>query len=179
MGAVYVARAVEYVDGVPPTCAIKVLPPAFARSKNASTRFLRESRIALGLPPHPSLVRAYDAGAAADDGVLWIAMELIDGVTVRQRLASKGPMRVDESVALIRQLLEALAVLHSAGLVHRDIKPENLMLMAGWRMKLIDLGLARDLESDSSPATESGVVPGTVGYVAPEALLGGGELDAR
>jgi serine/threonine protein kinase len=131
----------------------------------AVERFVLESRVLAQLS-HPGIVRYVSHGRV--DGRLFLAMEWLDGVTLSQRLASTG-LTIDESIAVVRQVAEALGVAHRQGIVHRDVKPGNIFLVGGdvAKVKLLDFGIAR-LRSTAAGVTQTGVVIGTPGYMAPE-----------
>lgn len=121
---------------------------------------------------HPAIATFFEAGEA--DGETFIAMELVAGATLRQRL-NQGPLPLVEAIAVARCLLEALAHAHGAGLLHRDIKPENVVLVEPTFAKLLDFGIALPLEVK---APDDDLLAGTIGYLAPEQATRG-PLDAR
>jgi serine/threonine protein kinase/Tfp pilus assembly protein PilF len=158
--------------------ALKVLPrrvrPALRQ------RLLREAEAAARLQ-HPCIATFF--GAGEEDGEAFIAMEFVRGETLRARL-KRGPLPLDESLALAGCLLGALGHAHAAGILHRDIKPDNVMVTGPRLAKLLDFGLAYRLaaarpEDVAEPAlTAEGAVIGTVGYMSPEQILGHA-LDVR
>jgi len=159
--------------------AVKVLPrlvrPELRR------RLLREAEVAARLQ-HPSIATFFEAGE--DQGEAFIAMEFVQGQTLRARLR-KGPLSFDESLSLASCLLGALGHAHAAGLLHRDIKPENVMVTGPRSAKLLDFGIACGLaasrpgpEPEAALTVERAAVVGTVGYMSPEQLRGDA-LDAR
>jgi len=180
MGEVWRARDTRLARDV----AIKVLPAAVASDPERLKRFEKEARSASALN-HPSIVTIYDIGQA--DGVSWIAMELVDGKTLRELLAS-GALPVKRLLPLATQVAEGLAKAHEAGIVHRDLKPENVMVTRDGLVKILDFGLAKLSSTGSGSgegshlptmtATTPGVVVGTVGYMSPE-QAGGEPLDFR
>jgi len=149
--------------------AVKVLAPEFARDKERRERLLHEARAASALN-HPNIVVVHDLGET--DGNLWVAMERIEGETVRTWGTPRRP--AGEIVTLMRQALAALDVAHAAGLVHRDLKPENMMVRSDGILKILDFGLARSVTPGtmSRTATMPGVILGTAPYMSPEQVLG-------
>ena len=161
--------------------ALKVIAPALLHDPSLRRRFELEARAASALN-HPAIVTVYDVGETA--GTSWIAMEWIDGRTLRAVLA-EGALPVREAVALTRQIAHALAAAHAKGIVHRDLKPENVMIAADGQAKILDFGLARQTLVDSlegsltetvtarpRAATMEGAILGTVGYMSPEQASG-------
>jgi eukaryotic-like serine/threonine-protein kinase len=181
MGEVYRARDSRLGRDV----AIKVLAAALASDAERLRRFEREARAASSLN-HPAIVTIYEIGKA--DAVTYLAMELVDGVTLRELLA-EGPLPVRRLISFSAQIAEGLAKAHGAGIVHRDLKPENVMVTKDGFVKILDFGLAKMAVADPeagqetaaatvSAATEPGVVMGTVAYMSPEQARGG-VLDFR
>ena len=176
MGEVYRARDPRLGRDV----AVKVLPEKLAGDPDRLSRFEQESRSASALN-HPNIVTIYDVGQ--DGAVSYIAMELVEGRSLRELLAS-GPLPLRRALAIGTQIAEGLARAHAAGIVHRDLKPENVMVTADGLVKILDFGLAKlsrpqESESDSQSAmttvageTSPGVVLGTVGYMSPEQAVG-------
>jgi serine/threonine protein kinase len=171
MGDVYKARDTRLSR----TVAIKVLPAESATDPERRKRFELEARAVAALN-HPNVVAIYDVGAEA--GVDYIVQELIDGESLRARLAT-GPIPLRAALPIAAQIAEGLAAAHQANIVHRDLKPENIML-TGARAKVLDFGLAR-LNPVTGPAdatqslfqnTQQGVVMGTLGYMSPEQVRG-------
>jgi serine/threonine protein kinase/tetratricopeptide (TPR) repeat protein len=172
MGIVYAARD----DRLERTIALKTLS-SFASDETAKQRLWREARAAASVN-HPNICQIYEIGE--DGGQLFIAMELLDGEALSERLR-RGPMSASEAVPIGLGVLAALAALHTRGIVHRDLKPSNVFLTVHG-VKLLDFGLARP-EPDGSlgPATgltRTGIVMGTPRYMAPEQVTGEA-VDAR
>lgn len=122
------------------TVALKILPMKWLHRAGSVDRFYEEIRAASRLM-HPNIVTAFDAGQA--DGIHYLAMEYVDGVTLTQSIARDGPMSIGDATSAIRQAAFALHHAHSAGIIHRDVKPGNLMKSSDGTIKLLDLGLAR------------------------------------
>ena len=165
--------------------AIKTISLDYHSQPEALTRFEREARSACALN-HPNIVTIYELGHV--DGTHFIAMELVEGETLRQLLAA-GPIPFRKAVIIGAQIADALAKAHEIGIVHRDLKPENLMVSADGTAKVLDFGLAkppvvkgaRDSSSSSNATTtitEEGTVMGTIGYMSPEQTRGS-EVDFR
>ncbi len=140
-------------------------------------RLAREAQVLAGIV-HPGVVR-YVAHGVAPGGIPFLAMEWLEGETLARRLA-RGPIGVGETLRVLRAVADALASVHRRGIVHRDLKPQNLMAVGGdlSRLKLIDFGIAR-WDEMLYAMTRTGVVVGTVGYMAPEQARGERDLDAR
>jgi len=154
--------------------AVKVMHTGYADDEHFVARFVREARSAARLS-HPHVVGVFDQGE--DDGTLFLAMEYVPGCTLRDVIHDQGALPPSRALALLEPILSALAAAHDAGIVHRDVKPENVLLTDDGRVKVADFGLARAVTNASSAAT-SGVLIGTVSYVAPE-LVSDGSADAR
>jgi serine/threonine protein kinase/Tol biopolymer transport system component len=177
MGEVYLAHDRRLDRKI----ALKLLTPDLARDHNRVRRFEQEARAASALN-HPNVCVIHEI-AQAKDGRHFIAMEHIDGVTLRERIAGR-PLTVREALRIADQVAAALAAAHAAGMVHRDIKPENIMLRKDGYVKVLDFGLAKLSEPESAgPAepssrvsnvhTEPGMQMGTVKYMSPEQLREG------
>ncbi len=164
MSVVDLARDVELDREV----AVKRLAENFARDDDLRARFQREARLAARLA-HPNVVRVYDVGSD-DDGRPFIAMEFVDGETLAELLARRGPLPPHEVAELGVQACRALAAAHEASLVHRDVKPQNLILRRDGVLKLSDFGIAFGLEG--TRLTVAGTVLGTAAYLAPEQARG-------
>ena len=172
MGAVYLA--VDRVTGGP--AAVKVLWGHVLDQPEQAERFGREAEVLQELR-HPGVV-GYIAHGASPNGEPWLAIEWIEGESLSQRLRRKG-LTVSESVALARQVAEALSAAHRRGIVHRDLKPSNLYLdgAAVDRVKVLDFGIAK--VAGGTPLTMTGVVVGTPFYMSPEQARGERDIDAR
>jgi serine/threonine protein kinase/tetratricopeptide (TPR) repeat protein len=172
MGIVYAARD----ERLHRTVALKTMS-SFANDETGRKRFWREARAAASVN-HPNICQIYEIGD--DSGVLFIAMELLEGEVLSERLR-RGPMSAAEAVQVALGMLAALSALHSRGIVHRDLKPSNVFLTAHG-VKLVDFGLARpELEESLNTVTgvtRAGMVVGTPRYMAPEQAIGE-PVDAR
>src|SRR3954454_21229225 len=171
MGVVYLGAHTE--NGAP--VAVKLLTPELARQPGFRERFVRESSYASSLN-HPNVIEVYDAGE--QDGVLYIAMQLVQGTDLKNLLTQEGALQPGRVVRLLSQVADALDVAHSQGLLHRDIKPGNIMIAAGDHCFLTDFGLSKNVSSDSIALTAQGEFVGTIDYTAPELVLGK-EADSR
>ncbi|OBA42974.1 hypothetical protein A5780_04035 [Nocardia sp. 852002-20019_SCH5090214] len=163
MGEVYVARHPR----LPRSDAVKVLPAQYAADPEYRARFEREADLAASLS-HPAIVKVYDRGE--HEGRLWIAMELVDGVDVAQRLAATGPFGIDEVIRIAETVAGALDRANAQGLVHRDVKPANILLSRDGDVLLTDFGIARQAAAGASDLTGTGVMIGTLNYASPEQL---------
>ncbi len=152
------------------TVALKVLtlPPYLTQEQAALLieRLKREARAA-GRLTHPNIVTVYDVGE--EDGHHYIAMEYLNGPTLRARL-DKGPLTHHEAARILDGVAEALDAAHAEGVLHRDIKPGNVILLPDGRVKLADFGVARRLED--ATLTQAGAVVGSPAYMAPEQVRG-------
>ncbi|HTZ74233.1 MAG TPA: protein kinase [Candidatus Aquilonibacter sp.] len=182
MGVVFKARDSRLDRAV----ALKFLPEKLAQQPEALERFRREARAASALN-HPGICTIYDIGE--EDGRAFIAMEYIDGETLRSHIQGK-PLPVDEVLELGIQIAEALEAAHAEGIIHRDIKPANIFVTKRGRAKVLDFGLAKlvpkgiaagdsDSGGDISDSNSiAGIISGTPSYMSPEQVRGDG-LDAR
>ncbi len=175
MGVVYKARQTS-IDRV---IAIKMLNAQMAADPTWVQRFYNEAKACARLQ-HPNTIRMFDFGQASGDGRLFMTMEFLDGVSLREAL-SRGPLAPQRVVKILIQCCASLAEAHSIGIIHRDIKPDNVFLlnMAGQPdfVKLLDFSVAKLLEGDRMK-TQAGVVFGTPQYMSPEQGRGL-PLDAR
>ncbi len=151
--------------------AIKVIHPHLANDQVFREKFVREAKIAAKLS-HPNLVNVFDQ--AGDGDVVFLAMEYVSGITLRDALDKFGAISAERALDVFEPIIAALAAAHSAGVLHRDLKPENVLLSDDGKVKLSDFGLARPI----SAQTQTGGVVGTVAYLSPE-LVSRGVADAR
>src|SRR5262245_44270044 len=177
MGEVYQATDTKLGRSV----AIKLLPEAFARDVERVARFEREARVLASLN-HPHIAAIHGIEESGERKLL--VMELAEGETLAARIA-RGPLPMDEALAIARQIAEALEAAHDKGVMHRDLKPANIKVSAAGQVKVLDFGLAkafvedaRDVNLSNSPtlismaATDAGVILGTAAYMAPEQAKG-------
>ena len=179
MGQVYLAEDTRLGRKL----ALKILSPRALRDPDRLRRFEREARTISSLN-HPNILTIYDIGEA--EGVQFIATEYIEGQTLRAVL-ERGRLDARRALDIARQVGQALAAAHAAGVIHRDVKPENVMVRADGYVKVLDFGLVKLTSPDSSPDatartelvdTKEGLVMGSVSYMAPEQARGG-DIDAR
>src|SRR6266851_2539529 len=174
MGEVYRARDTRLGREI----AVKVLPAAISADPDRRQRFEQEARSASALN-HPNILTIYDIGSS--EGTTYIAMELVEGRTLREILAAE-PLPARKLLDYAVQIADGLAKAHAAGIVHRDLKPENLMVSRDGFVKILDFGLAKlveplskegsELPTAIASATQPGTVMGTVGYMSPEQASG-------
>lgn len=182
MGAVYCALDPVLERRV----ALKILPPELTAHPDRLKRFIQEAKTAASLN-HPNLVPVYEVGEGnvAGEVIHFIAMELVDGETLRERIANR-PFDLRRTLQIMAQVADAVAAAHAVGITHRDLKPENIMVASSGHAKVLDFGLAKlRREFDDSDEvrtalrdTTPGVVLGTAGYMAPEQAQGR-DADAR
>src|SRR5262245_1031979 len=183
MGEVYRARDTKLNRDV----AIKILPPLFAADPDRLARFTREAQTLASLN-HSNIGQIYGVADLPPEGgshAVGLVMELVDGEDLSAIIA-RGPMPVDEAVAIARQVVDALEAAHEQGIVHRDLKPANIKVKGDGAVKVLDFGLAKAMDPTSpsssqglmnSPtftahATQMGVILGTAAYMAPEQARG-------
>ena len=157
------------------TVAVKVMHEGLADDDEFVRRFQREARSAARLAHH-NVVAVFDTGD--DAGTLFLVMEYVPGLTLRDLIRKEAPMSPAKALAMIEPVLSALAAAHDAGILHRDVKPENVLLADDGRVKVADFGLSRAINSETQHTATGGVLIGTVSYLAPE-LVVNGRADAR
>src|SRR5712664_3805751 len=181
MGEVYLAQDTKLDRKV----ALKILPGEIASNHDRMRRFTQEAKAAAALN-HPHIAHIYEIGE--DDGVNFIAMEFIEGVTLRQKI-HREHADLRRLLRYLQQVAEGLAKAHAAGIVHRDLKPDNVMITRDGYAKILDFGLAKLIEQTKpqgieappeeaptavlrQPLSTPGLVMGTVGYMSPEQAQG-------
>jgi Protein kinase domain len=183
-GHVYVARDTNLDRAV----ALKFLNPEHTQNVELLSRFLQEARAAARIC-HPAIVTVFDFGTVADtgttaDGTTFIAMELLQGESVAERLGRCGRFAPKNAMEIVRQIASALEAAHRAGIIHRDLKPENLHFCPdpaatlGERIKILDFGLAK-LKQLASVHTQAASIFGTPAYMSPEHWRGATQIDHR
>ena len=184
MGVVYKAEDEKLRRNV----ALKVLPPELVENEERRLRFLREARTAAAIN-HPNIATIHEVDEA--DGVVFIAMELVEGKTLRGLMGGR-PMSVKETLRIATQMAEGLSEAHGSHVIHRDLKPDNVIVTANGHVKILDFGLAKLLEEKSAGGaaelsrlqtisgemTREGKIFGTVSYMSPEQARGQ-QVDAR
>ncbi|HEX7024672.1 MAG TPA: protein kinase, partial [Gemmatimonadales bacterium] len=163
MGMVYRARDRQLGEQV----AIKTLRPELVRDPGLVERFKSEIRLARHIS-NKHVVRTHDIGER--DGVYYLTMEYVEGITVRTLIDTRGRLGVAPTLAIASQLAQSLVAAHEQGVIHRDIKPQNLLLDAAGVLKVMDFGVAR-LAGAHAGLTEAGMLVGTPAYMAPEQML--------
>src|SRR5678815_756180 len=163
MANVYLAEDEELGRRV----AIKILNDRHANDDQFVERFRREAKNAAGLS-HPNIVSIYDRGDS--EGTYYIAMEYVEGRTLKELLVARGPSPLGIAIDYTRQILSALRFAHRNGIVHRDIKPHNVIVDGEGRVKVMDFGIAR--AGAASQMTEAGSIIGTAQYLSPEQARG-------
>ena len=167
-GAMGVVLEAQDAEGATVALKLLSLPVALAEADAAAlrARFLREGR-ALSAVEHPHVVRVFEVGEA--NAQLYLAMEFLDGESLRQLLARVGPLSPERVTEIGEQLLGALDAVHAAGIIHRDVKPENVLVLRDGRIKLADFGVAW-MENEAT-LTRTGGMLGSPAYMSPEQIL--------
>lgn len=173
-GMSIVSHATDERDGS--TVAIKTLPPSRIHESATMERFRREMKL-VGKLSHPHIVRFLESGE--DEGVPYLAMELLIGSDLSELVEHAGPLSVGAACSLIRQAALGLQHAHDNNLVHRDIKPSNIFLTTAGQTKLLDLGLALSLHEVDESLTNSDQLLGTMDYMAPEQAFDTHRVDIR
>ncbi len=171
MATVYQARDLR----LDRTVAVKVMHSGLADDPEFVSRFEREARSAARLSHH-NVVAVFDQGE--DAGTLFLVMEYVPGLTLRDLIRKDAPMDPGKTLAILEPVLAALAAAHGAGMIHRDVKPENVLMADDGRIKVADFGLARAVNAETQHTATGGVLIGTVSYLSPE-LVVDGKADAR
>jgi serine/threonine-protein kinase len=181
MGAVYAATQIS----LDRPAAMKLLLPSLILNPEALERFRREAKTAARVS-HPNLAEIYDFGSLPEGGA-FIAMEFVNGQTLQDHMKELGKLSFEEAVSIARQIAEGIEAAHAAGVVHRDLKPSNIILAPNtqttgtWLVKLVDFGIAKFMDDESSAEktlTATGTMVGTPRYMSPEQCLGN-PVDAR
>lgn len=165
--------------------AVKLVQPDAAREEGAVARFWREAR-AVSRLTHPNVVRVFDVGSLADD-TPYMAMELLEGESLAERMDRLGKLPVDAAIDLIRQACDAVAAAHAIGVVHRDLKPQNMFLTRSESgaevLKVLDFGISKTMRAtvsdDQQKLTKTTDVFGSPTYMSPEQLKASRDVDER
>ena len=152
--------------------AVKVLKPEFREDTTFIRKFKSEAQAAAVLT-HPNIVNVFDVGD--DNGVYYIVMELIEGITLKEYISKKGKLSVKEATSIAIQVSMGLEAAHSHGIVHRDVKPQNIIISMDGKVKVTDFGIARAASSN----TISSNVMGSVHYSSPEQVRGGRDCSSK
>lgn len=172
MAIVYQARQLSLNRMV----AIKVLPKRFSENPEYVERFFKEGQAAAKLN-HTNIVQAYDVGQAG--GYSYFVMEFVEGKTLYEDLSAGKVYPEKEALDIVIQVAHALDHAHTKGLIHRDIKPKNIIITENGKVKLADMGLAREIKDIEAAESEAGKAYGTPYYIAPEQIRGEIDIDGR
>ena len=170
MGSVYLAAHETLNQRV----AVKVLADTLARDPEIRTRFIQEANIQISLH-HPGIVRVLTANTRGEH--LALVMEYVEGMSLDQALQRHGPLPLDKTLHLMKQVLEAVGYAHGEGVVHRDLKPSNIMVQPDGKARVMDFGIAKVL--GGGKLTRTGTLMGTAHYMSPEQVLGRADIDHR
>jgi serine/threonine protein kinase len=158
--------------------AIKLFKPGFIADPGMHQRFLREGYLANRVG-HPAVVHVFDDHVDERDGSAYLVMELISGESLQQWLEREGRLPSSEVLLVADQLLDVLESAHAHGIVHRDLKPENIIVVPSGHIRVLDFGIARDIDGDPT-TTYGGITVGTPAFMAPEQALGkSAQIDGR
>ena len=153
--------------------AVKIMHPHLAQDEEFISRFIREAKAAASLS-HPNIVNVMDQGwNQSGIPAVFLVMELVEGQTLRELIATKGAFSVNETINYLSPVVSALAAAHQIGIVHRDIKPENILISHDGRIKIADFGLARGTNLGQTMTAEASVILGSVSYLSPEQVQRG------
>ena len=170
MGQVYLAEHLRMGR----QSAVKVMSPALTRDPDSISRFNREASNASRIS-HPNVAAIYDFGETAD-GLIYLAMEFVEGESLTALLERQGPLPPARALAIVRQTADALSAAHDMGIVHRDLKPDNIMVARTREgadlVKVVDFGIAKAVGAEAQRVTRTGLVVGTPEYMSPEQLAG-------
>ncbi|MFH1514790.1 MAG: serine/threonine-protein kinase, partial [bacterium] len=169
MGVVYLAKHPTLVDV---EVALKAMFPDPSRGKDdpvmmeSRKRFRNEAEMTAKLN-HPSIITVYDYGNDAETGILYLAMDNLDGGTLKEILAEKGKFTLEETLEIVKPIAKALEFIHERGIIHRDLKPSNIMFYQGHPV-ITDFGIAMDVQR--TVMTETGRLVGSIPYMSPERI---------
>lgn len=164
-GMAYVYKAYDRIEDR--WVAIKILKEEFSNDNDFLRRFRNESK-AIAVLSNPNIVKIFDVSFG--DQIQYIAMEYIDGITLKEYIDQQGTIRWQEALHFMRQILNALESAHQKGIIHRDIKPQNILLLRDGTIKVTDFGIARFLQSETQTMTDKAI--GSVHYISPEQARG-------
>ena len=146
--------------------AIKILKQEFSSDKNFITKFRGEAQSAAGLS-HPNIVSVYDVGD--DEGLHYIVMELVEGITLKKFIEKKGRLEIKEAVGITIQIAQGMEAAHDNHIIHRDIKPQNIIISRDGKVKVADFGIAKAVSANTF--TQDAI--GSAHYLSPEQARGG------
>ncbi|MFM7605998.1 MAG: serine/threonine-protein kinase [Prosthecobacter sp.] len=174
MGAVYKGRQISLDRPV----AIKILPSEIGEHDTTYAHRFKNEAKAMAMLNHPGIVAVHDFGETSS-GLLYLVMEFVEGTDVARMIAEQGRLHSEHAMAITAHVCDALGYAHCLGILHRDIKPANIMVGYDGRVKVADFGLAKLINGGESAMTRSGVIMGTLPYMAPESLILGTDVDRR
>ena len=153
--------------------AVKIMHAHLANDEAFVSRFIKEAKATAALS-HPNVVSIQDQGWNQGGApAVFIVMELVEGITLREYLNQQGPLTIEQVFQIINPVLSALAAAHRIGIIHRDIKPENILISNDGRIKVADFGLARNTSLAQTMTADSSVILGSVSYLSPEQVQRG------